>query len=232
MPELTNRISINIPGSSATAAAERDEAITKLKALGIVFDLYHYSDINSGNGIWGYYAVAYDYVDGLYSIAAVTCTGMTHPPSGSDLVAMPDPGPGAFVWASLGAPFSVKMSGDGSDDIVIPPQNPNYWVWPIAANAPTVVTDWNNAIQKCSQVANNFNYYKYVDATSGAWAVYAITEENNAAGGPPIFLMVTCAGTPHPPTGSMAPAVPMPAFTVPAGSFIPISCPLIFGPKR
>jgi hypothetical protein len=230
-----NRIDIVIPGSSSTAAAQRDQAVTRLIGLGgIGFNFYHYSDINSGNGGWGYWAHGYGYADGVVTFATVTCTGMAVPPSGSDLVAMPDPGPGTlYTWSPCGAALSIKTGGgvlgSGSPGGSAPPQNNNYWVWNIAARSSTVVTDFTNAINKFAQLSNNFNYYKYVDSVSGAWAVYALTEQNNAAGGPPFYFMVTCNGTPKPPTGSLAPAVALPAFTQ---SFTLISCPLMFGPKR
>jgi hypothetical protein len=230
-----NRIDIPISGTSSTAASQRDQALTILIGLGnIGFDNYHYTDTNSGNGHWGYYAIGYGYANGDLTIVTVTCTGMTNPPSGSNRAASSDPGPGSlYTWAPIGAPPVIKVgkmaSGDHSSMAQLPSENSNFIVWQIAGNAPTAATDFTNAILKLAQIANNFNYYKYVDSVSGAWSVYAITEQNNSAGGSPFYSMVTCHGTPKPPTGSVAPAVSIPAFTQ---SFTAISCPIMLRPSR
>jgi hypothetical protein len=46
-----NRVNITIPGSSSTAGAQRDEAVTKLIAAGMTQnDCYRYTDTRSGLG--------------------------------------------------------------------------------------------------------------------------------------------------------------------------------------
>jgi hypothetical protein len=240
-----NRINIVIPASSSTAAAQRDESITKLIAvLGATtqFDLYKYADTNSGLGIWGYYAIGYGYVGGTVVIATVTCTGMWFPPSGSNLAATSDPGPGAlYTWTAIGAPHSIStpLGGGGS----VPQGNNNYYVWNIPGNSTTAVADFTAAVTAVNSSVPGTTVrqgFKYVDSVSGAWQVWwicfgagsaeyaassaTILANNN------ILYMVTCAGTPHPPTGSSQPAIAlMPAFTQ---IFTTLSAPLSFGPQR
>lgn len=237
-----NRIAITIPGSSSLAQAERDQAITQLKAMGItLWDYYHYTDA-SPLDCWGYYAIGVDYTDGIMVVATVTCTGMAHPPSGSNLVAMADPGLGVlYPWASLGAPCSIRTSGDSRGGTA-PTQNSGYNVWTIPANSSTAATDFTAAIAAVNANLSSFvaaKYFKYVDSVSGAWQVSAIWfapgyswfAAGAAVASPNdnIFYMVTCSGTPNPPTGSQQPAVTIPAFTQ---TFTTLTGPLSFGPMR
>ena len=198
-----NRINVVVPGSSSNAASERDVHISRLTVMGIS-DWWNYRYVDTSPlGIWGYYAFGYDYVDGIVTVATVTCTGMAHPPSGSNLVAMPDPGPGTNTWASTFAPFSISTSsGDGrGGGGTRPSQNNNLWTWPIPGNSPTVVADFTAAISKMTTLitAGTVNYYKYVDSVSGAWSVYAVglnVDQVGSTGLPtPICTMVTCSGT-------------------------------------
>jgi hypothetical protein len=236
-----NRISIVVPGSSSGAAAERDGHIHTFTLLGISTWLtMRYLDTNSGLGAWGYYAVGYGITNGIVTVASVTCTGMATPPSGSNLVAMADPGVGTlYTWTAMGAPFGIRTSGDGSGGS-IPQGNNNYYVWNIPGNSTTAVAYFTEAISVVSgQMPPNITQhnYKYVDAVSGAWQVWAIwvapglatTAAATSVANSNILYIVTCSGTPHPPTGSSAPAVTLPAFTQ---TFVLLPAPVNFGPMR
>lgn len=240
-----NRISINVPGSSGTALADRDAMITQMKtAYPGTWNFYHYGDLASGNENWLYVAVGLSIsTQGVATVCTVTCGGVGLPPSGSNLVAMNDPGFGStFTWTAVGAPFGLSASSPGGGGVSPPAGNNNYYVWRIAGNSSTAVADFTAAVTAVnSGVPGNTvrQGFKYVDSVSGAWQVWwiaygagssefaatasTILANNN------ILYMVTCAGTPHPPTGSPQPAVSMPAFTQ---TFTTLSAPLSFGPQR
>jgi hypothetical protein len=44
-----------------------------------------------------------------------------------------------------------------------------------------------------------------------------------------VRIVLTCSGSPNPPTGSSMPAVALPAFTQ---TFVTLHCPLQYGPGR
>lgn len=230
-----NRINITIPGSSATAAFQRDYTIGSLVAIGITrFDLYRYIDTRSGNGAWGYYAYGYALISGIITIATVACKGMSNPPSGSNIAAMPDPGVGTtYAWTTvMGAPHNISTSdmgnAPGSSGSPAPQQNNYLWVWEIPAKSPTAPADFTAAVTKMTNLTGaNLTYYKYVDSVSGAWAVYAVGLYGGA--GTPLCTLVVCQGTPNPPTGSTVPAVSLPAFTQ---AFTLIGAPLAITPGR
>jgi hypothetical protein len=227
-----NRIAITIPGSSSSAAGQRDEEIARLQTIGITFDFYRYQDVRSGLGMWGYYAYGYAFVDGICTVATVTCTGMSNPPTGSDQVAASDPGPGTtFTWNGIGAPHRVMTSDGSNGGGSAPSQNNNHWIWRIAANSGSAAADFTAAITEINArfSAANSQYFKYVDAVSGAWAVYAIWTYFTTAANAPVRIVLTCSGTPNPPTGSPQPAVALPAFTQ---TFVTLHCPLNYGPGR
>lgn len=243
-----NRINISIPGSSATAAAQRDEAIARFVAVfGANYDLYHYGDTNSGMGTWIYYGIGYGFSGGIMTVWTVLCTGMISPPSGSDIAAMADPGAGVYPWTAMGSPPSIRTSGGGGGGFV-PAGNNNYYVWNIPGNSSTAVADFTAAVNAVSTALTGpgisstvtSKYFKYVDAVSGAWQVsfivfgpgvgfWGTTSTDSVFPNNNILYVVTCAGTPHPPTGSQSPAVTIPAFTQ---TFTSISGRLNFGPMR
>jgi hypothetical protein len=242
-----NRIAITIPGSSSSAAGQRDEEIGRLAGLGITFDFYRYQDTRSGLGMWGYYAYGYAFNSGICTVATVTCAGMATPPTGSDQVAMADPGPGAtYTWNGIGAPQSIMTEDDSNAAAApgqnsyssasnraagVPPQDNNYWTWRIAANSGSAPADFTAAITEINArfSAANSQYFKYVDAVSGAWAVYAVWTYFATNANAPVRIVLTCSGSPNPPTGSSLPAVAMPAFTQ---TFVTLHCPLSYGPGR
>jgi hypothetical protein len=240
-----NRINIVIPGNSSTAAAQRDNAITDLltpTGMISVSSFWRYNDLNSGWGIWGYYSYHYGYSSGIATIATVTCKGMAHPPSGSDTVGLADPGPGVlYTWSAVGWPHGLSTpmgSGGGS----VPQGNNNYYVWNIPGNSSTAAADFTvayNAVTAAMPIVASSKLLKYVDSVSGAWQVWFIVFEAgqalygatspNTLPNSNILYVVTCHGTPNPPTGSPIPAVTTPLFTQ---TFTTITAPLSFGPMR
>jgi hypothetical protein len=245
------RINIVVPGSSATAATERDLQIGTLAAITGFSNTskWRYIDSASGLGMWGYYAILYGYSNGALTVGTVTCTGMAHPPSGSDLIAMPDPGPGTtYTWSPIGAPFSISTSSDrGGGGGAAPNQNSGYNVWRIAGNASNAPADFTAAVAAVTTVLTGLvpaapHYFKFIDGVSGIWQVSAIwfapgyawynpssSNVNLTAPNSNIFYVVTCSGTANPPTGSSQPPLLVPSFTQ---TFTALTSPLNFGPQR
>lgn len=241
-----NEISIVIPPSSSQAQVERDEAINKLTNLLGGGDLYHYID-SSPLGMWAYLFIVYAYVDGAVTVGTVSCSGVTHPPDGSNLLATVDPGVGIFTWATVGALPKIRLSSGSGNGVSPPAGNNNYYVWNIPGNSPSAAADFTNAVTLIGDslaggiITNVIShaYLKYVDSVSGAWqvsAVYFGAGSSEYAASSPVVLpnnnilyVVICSGNPHPPTGSLQPAVSIPSF---AQSFTTITAPLSFGPQR
>lgn len=249
--EAMNRINIVVPSNFAAQQVinMRDEYISKLLAsIGQPGDLFHYVD-NSPLGMWSYFFSTFGFIDGIYTVASVSCSGVTTPPDGSYLAAVADPGVGtsySSLWVPVGALPSIVTSAD-SKGISPPAGNNNFYVWRIPANSPAAATDFTTAVTAIGDalaggiVTNVIShlYLKYVDSISGAWQVNALYfgagSAEYAATTPAVIpnnniqYVVTCAGTPHPPAGSSFPAVTIPSF---AQSFTTITAPLSFGPQR
>jgi hypothetical protein len=240
-----NRIDIVVPGGSVNAGPQRDLHIQQFMAMGLTNGTFlRYTDINSGWGTWWYYAVMMgtsNHVN-VVTIGTVLCTGMLAPPSGSNIDPTGDPtlaGPFSTLWSPVGAPISLStpgISGGGQ----VPAQNSSGYLWRIPGNSTTAAADFTAAIAAINgsmpgTVVNRF--FKYVDSVSGAWQVSALwfaPGQANPAGtvsvqNSTIMYVVTCSGTPRPPSGSSIPAVSIPGF---AQTFVNITAPLSFGPTR
>ena len=234
-----NRINVEILATNPSLVAARDAYIQRFANLlgTTAIDNYRYSDTSSGLGIWKYIGIVYAYsTDGVLTIATVTCSGMAHPPSGSNVVAVADPGPGTtYTWYLQTLPIITTSSDSrGGGGGSTPTLNNNIWVWNIPGNSPTAAADFTTAINKLQTdmvVSSYWNYYKYVDSVSGAWSVYAVGGPlSNTSNVPtPLCCIVTCSGTPNPPTYSLQPAVSIPSFTQ---TFTSIGAPLALGPSR
>jgi hypothetical protein len=239
-----NRININIPPWSSQAATSRDEAISKLVATyTLVGDFYKWTDVNSGWGTWTYLFIGYGYLDGIPTIATVICSGMTHPPSGSPILAAADPGVGSNTWSAVGTLPQIGISsGGGGGWGSAPNQNSSGYVWNIPGNSSTAAADFTAAIAAVAAQMPNTNIFKnlfkYVDAISGAWQVSCVwfspgiaPVSGSASNWPNSNMMyvVTCSGSPNPPSGSGIQPVTMPSFTQ---TFTTITGPLSFGPMR
>lgn len=250
MSQGINRISIVVPsGSSAQLALVRDEKISKLSlSLGEPpGDLWHYVD-NSPLGMWAYQYETFVFSNGILTVGTVSCSGMAHPPSGSNLLAVADPGAGSNTWTVVGALPIIRTSGD-QGSVSPPAGNNNYYVWPVSGNSPTVVADFTAAVGAIAAalagpINGNFvavRYFKYVDSVSGAWQFSAaffgpgatVSGNTGSVTVSPtsnILYAVTCAGTPNPPAGSSSPAVACPSFA--QTPIVTIGSPLNFGPQR
>ena len=243
---MLNRIDVVVPPWSAQAAATRDEAVNKLlNTLGVGGDLYQYHDVNSGWGTWAYYFICYAFVDGITTVGTVFCSGMTNPPTGSNILAAADPGVGSFPWGAVGTLPVVTTSsweGGGRGTGSVPAQNASGYVWRIPGSSSTAAADFTAAIAAIAAQMPNTNIFKnlfkYVDSVSGAWSVYCVffspgmaLPSGAAANWPNSTMMYTiaCSGSPHPPSGSGIPAVSIPGF---AETFVTITAPLNFGPTR
>lgn len=241
-----NRISVVVPGNSASAAAERDgwvAVFTAILGTPSAVVLERYNDTASGFASWGYYGKLFGLAGGEPMVCTVSCTGITHPPLGANIQFVVDPGPGTtYVWNPVGAVPSLMTSAGNGGGISPPAGNNNYYVWNIPGISPTAPADFTAAVTAVNNAVPGTTVrqgFKYVDSISGAWQVWwicfgagsaeyaasaaTILANNN------ILYMVTSSGTPHPPTGSSQPAVALPAFTQ---IFTSIDAPLSFGPQR
>jgi hypothetical protein len=237
-----NRLDIVIPlSASAQLATVRDECISKVSlALGSPpGDLWRYVD-NSPVLAWGYQYETFVYnTNGILTVATVSLSGITHPPDGSDLLAVADPGVGTNTWTSVGGLPIIRTSNGNGGGGSLPAQNSGYNVWRIAGNSPTVVADFTAAITAVNASLSPFTtvkYFKYVDSVSAAWQVSALWFSPGFTGivqgnypNDNIFYIVTCSGCLHPQVGSAQPAVALPAFTQ---TFTSLSAPLNFSPQR
>jgi hypothetical protein len=240
-----NRIDVVVPGTSANAGAQRDIHVQQFLNMGLTNPVFlKYNDINSGWGTWWYYIVLMgtsSHVN-VVTVATVTCTGMLVPPSGSNIQAASDPttaGPFADLYADCGAPIALSIPVVGGSGQA-PAQNSSGYVLRIPSSSSTAAADFTSGISKLglNMPATITPFlYKYVDSVSGAWQVSCVwwaPAISNPAGtvsvpSSNIMAVVTCSGTPHPPTGSGIPGIAIPGF---AQTFVTITAPLNFGPMR
>jgi len=243
-----NRLNVVIPPTAAVS--DRDETISKIAlALGNPpADSWRYVD-SSPLGMWGYLWVTYVYnASGIFTVATVSCSGVAHPNSGSNTVPVADPGPGtAYTWTTVGAFPSIMTSGMGGGSP--PAGNNNYYVWNIPGNSPSAASDFTAADEAIgaalgSQIISGVvvrRYYLYIDSVSGAWQFSGVyfgagslgfgsSSAANILAANNIMYVITCSGTPHPPTGSLAPATILPTFT--QTPYRTLGGPLNFGPMR
>jgi hypothetical protein len=230
-----NRIDVRVAGSSAQVLADRDKMISQAMAgFPGAWDYYHYTDTRSGLGTWAYQAIGFSIVAGVATVATVSCSGMAIPPTGSNLAAKPDPGVGTtFAWTPVGAPLTIRTSADAQAGGSPPSQNNYLWVWKVSPNSLYPLIDFASGINSLAPLvggATRVSCWRYIDSISGAWSVYAIGSTiPSTPGETPMFIMVTCSGTPNPPSGSQYPAVAYPPFPQ---AFTDLFCPFNFGPSR
>lgn len=224
-----SKINVTVPGTSPTAGADFTIQANLLQAqfpmppANIAY--LHYSD-SSPAGHWAYYVVLYSSNGGNTSVVMLSMTGTAHPASGSGKAAAADPGLAGYT--SIGAPLTISVgdsiSDGGSKENPLGGAAPIRWIH-VPGNSTTLAADM---VSMQAMVANDIGrfgsptYYKYVDKVTGAWVYYDIYPYVIGAGAasPPspapwewpamAYTIITCSGTPNPPTGSPHPAVPDP----------------------